>query len=108
MSAPRWVDFDLSSDLGVGDIAYLAEVVDTTRGTTSWHLSKRPLRTNMSREPKLRGWCGETNNRSLNAHGVVRVSAISRAGDRARISSVSTADTAAFLEACGHPDLVAS
>ena len=105
MSGPRWVDFDLSSELGVGDFAYLVEVVDTTRGTTTWSLSARPCRTNVSHEPRLHGWCGETDNRSVYARGVMRVSAFNRDGDRARIAAASAAETSAFLERDGYPEL---
>lgn len=87
MSAPRWADIDLSTELGVGDTAYLVEVFDTTRGTTKWSLRARPCRTNSSHEPRLHGWCGETNNRSVYARGVVRITAFNRDGDRARITA---------------------
>ena len=36
-------------------------------------LSSTPCQTNVSREFRLCGWCGTTNNIEMNAHGVVRV-----------------------------------
>ena len=43
------------------------------RGAETYSLSVRPCRTNLSHEIKLHGWCGETNNVSVDACGAVEV-----------------------------------
>lgn len=43
------------------------------RGKTEWLLQADPPLTNSSREPKVAGWCGTTNNVSITAHGWHRV-----------------------------------
>ena len=97
----RWIDADIGN---VGQIGYLVETV--YNGRTSWSLRERPLRTNRSNEPRLTGWCGETDNRSRTAHGVWKVARINGTGDRAQIVPVDGDELARFLEADGHPDLI--
>lgn len=99
-----WIDCDdLTTKLGT--IGYLVETVDTNNGRTTFSLQERPLRTNQSREPRLTGWCGETNNRSRTARGAWRVTRVNGAGDRAQIVQVKGAELAAFLDRDGYPDL---
>jgi hypothetical protein len=105
MAFPAWIDC-CDYDTKIGDIFYLAEVLDTSSGRTSWNLRDRPLRTNRSYEPRLSGWCSDTNNRSRYARGVVRVAQINKAGERCRIVRVEGEALAAFLSADGYPDLI--
>ena len=104
MSTPTWIDCDDYSTR-VGTTGYLVETLNTNTGRTSWGLRERPLHTNQSNEPRLTGWCGETDNRSRYARGVVRVSAVNERGDRCRIASIQGADLVAFLEKDGYPEL---
>lgn len=100
----KWID---CMDFGVGAIGYLASTDNSN--TRSWNvlsLRERPLRTNVSREPRLHGWCGETNNVSRTAMGVWKVVKTNAAGDRAQIVQVTGADLAAFLERDGYPELI--
>jgi|HubBroStandDraft_4_1064222.scaffolds.fasta_scaffold415295_2 hypothetical protein len=106
MSTPTWIDC-CNYDTNVGDVRYLVEVLNTSSGRTSFSLNERPLRTNRSLQPRLWGWCGETDNRSRHARGVVRIASINKAGDRCRIARVTGADLAAFLATDGYPDLLA-
>jgi hypothetical protein len=102
-----WIDIDnYDLHLEIGTIGYLVETLNTSSGRTTYALRERPLRTNQSHEPRLSGWCGETDNRSRYARGVWRVTKVNRAGDRASISRVTGADLARFLEEDGHPDLI--
>ena len=88
-----------------GTIGFLVETLNTNTGRTSFVLHDRQLRTNQSHEPRLSGWCGETDSRSRYARGVVRVVSRNRLGDRARVAQVTGADLAAFLGSEGYPDL---
>lgn len=101
---PTWIDCFAAYET-LGDCSYLVEVIHTSSGRTSWHLHERPLRTNQSREPRLWGWCGETDNRSRFARGVVRVVDVNKGGDRCRIVSVKGDALVAFLELDGYPEL---
>jgi hypothetical protein len=105
MSNPTWIDC-CNDNTRVGDTCYLVEVLNTSSGRTSWSLNERPLRTNRSLQPRLSGWCGETDNRSRYARGVVRVAQINKAGDRCRIVRVEGEALAAFLSADGYPDMI--
>jgi hypothetical protein len=104
MAHPKWIDCYYTTKSG--DIGYLVETLDTSSGRTSWSVRDRPLRTNRSHEPRLTGWCGETDNRSRYARGVVKVTRVNAAQDRAQISSLSGPELAEFLENDGHPELI--
>lgn len=104
-----WIDFDQyeyeSKDAGqIGWVGYLVET--DSAGRTSYSLRERPLRTNQSQEPRLYGWCGETNNKSRCALGAWRVVCLNKDSDRAQIVNVEGKDLAAFLESDGYPDLL--
>lgn len=105
MAHPSWIDSD-SYENKIGDLRYLVETLNTSNGRTSWSLYERPLRTNQSHQPRLNGWCGETDNRSRYARGVVRVMALNAAGDRCRIAQVTGDELQAFLERDGFPACV--
>lgn len=105
MATPTWIDSDCPT---IGTIGYLVETLNTSTGRTTWSLHERPLRTNQTHQPRLHGWCGETDNRSRYARGVVCVTGVNRARDRARIARLTGAGLAAFLECDGHPELAAA
>ena len=63
----------------IGDLLFLIEIIDFNKGgTVTWHGTAAPGRTNISREAKIRGWLGETDNVSSYAHGAVIVTAHSK------------------------------
>lgn len=101
----RWIDCEEYSTK-IGTTGYLVETFNTSNGRTSFSLHERPLRTNQSHKPRLRGWCGETNNRSQYARGVWRVSRMNATGTRAQIVPLSDSELAAFLEGDGYPELI--
>lgn len=88
----------------VGTIGYLVET--SSNGSASFSLRERPLRTNQSLQPRLFGWCGETDNKSRTARGVWRIDATNKSGDRAKISKLAGSDLAEFLERDGYPELI--
>ncbi len=70
-----WVYCDMNeNDVTVGDTVFLATRLEHGRERTI--VSKRPFRTNQSRERVYRGWCGETNNVAKTAIGCASVSRI--------------------------------
>lgn len=99
----KWIDCDYSDR--VGTIGYLVETFNSSSGSTSFELRERPLRTNQSLQPRLVGWCGETDNKSRTAMGVWRVARINATGDRAQIVQLTGAELAAFLDRDGYPEL---
>lgn len=64
-----------NSEMGDGEIGFLVSRINTSRGSASeyYSLQARPAHANMSHEPKLNAWCGETNNVSVTAEGLARV-----------------------------------
>jgi hypothetical protein len=99
-----WIDCEYGTEIGT--IGYLVETTNTNTGRTTWSLRERPLRTNQSNEPRLTGWCGETDNRTRFAHGVVKVVALNAPGDRAKFIRLRGVDLAVFLADNGHPGLM--
>lgn len=100
-----WIDHDGGIE---GDEGYLVEIVNTSTGRTRFALRDRPPRTNQSLEPRLDGWCGETDNRSLFARGAWCIMRTNAVGDRAEIKRMTGASLAAFLERDGYPELMQS
>ncbi len=98
-----WVDADYDST--VGSKAFLVETTNTSNGVTTWGLQDSPLRTNQSHEPRLSGWCGETNNRSRYARGLVEIVRLSVNGERCLVRQVTGAELREALEQFGHPEL---
>lgn len=101
---PQWID---NNDFDkVGYTGYLVRVDDTSNGGSRYSLRERPARTNRSAVPRLDGWCGEDNNRSLVALGVAKIVGRNRALDRARIARVTGSELAEFLSSDGYPELI--
>ena len=95
-----WID---RSDHRIGEVGYLIRVV--TLGRERYTLRERPAHTNGSGVAQLHGWCGETDNRSVYAEGLARVTGHNRLGERQRIARVVGDEARAFLEADGYPQL---
>ena len=102
--APRWIGPDYALLLGAE--GFLVECSDLTRSgcPTTCRLHDTPSRANQSREPRLYGWCGTTNNVSVTALGVWRVERMAR-NDRLYVRQLTGADLTAALEDLGYPDL---
>ena len=103
---PTWIDEQ--PWMAVGEIGFLARSTDNNRrGAERYTIGDSPCRTNISCEPKFRGWCGETSNVSLYALGLARIVAVAKNG-RTRIAAVDaeSADGRAALEALGWSELI--
>lgn len=100
---PTWIDGD--DAIQVGYIGFLVRTIRRNDGDAeTWSLHGSPMRTNQSCQPRLTGWCGETNNISYYAHGMARVTRCAANG-RVRIAQLCGADLAAALEAAGYPEI---
>ena len=99
----HWIDCILTK---VGDTGYLVHTTNTSTGRESWAIRERPLRTNTTHVARLWGYCGETDNKSRTACGVVKVIRVNSAGDRCAVVRIVGAELAAWLENDGHPELV--
>jgi hypothetical protein len=101
----RWLT--VWEPLAVGDVRYLVETLDTSSGRTSWGLRDTPLHTNQSIEPRLHGWCGETNNRSHYARGLVVVSRLAgEQRERVLVRRATPTEARAYLAKAGYPELI--
>jgi hypothetical protein len=74
-------------DLGVGEVGYLIEICPQ-QGVDRFVATREPGRTNMSREPRVRGWLGETDNVQRVARGKCRAIRV----DKSRRTLVETVD----------------
>ena len=100
-----WIDeYQCSSVDGVG---FLVRIVDNNHGSAeSYRLDDRAPCTNMSHEPRLRGWCGETNNVSVYAKGLARISRRTKNG-RLCLTPIAqgSEEESSALEELGYPGL---
>jgi len=69
------------------EFGFLVKHVDNQTGKTWYTVLARPAYTNLNHEPRLRGWCGTTNDKSTYALGLARVIASYKNG-RVRLAWV--------------------
>jgi hypothetical protein len=100
--ATMWIGPD--ETLEVGDVGFLVERRDITRGSATFSLQERPPYTNQSNEPRLEGWCGTWNDLSTHGRGCARVIKVARNG-RALVKTLSGSELSAVVEELGYPDL---
>jgi len=97
-----------NSELRDGEVGFLVSRLNTSRGSRSeyYSLQRHPAHTNQSHEPRLRGWCGETNNVSVTAAGLARVAKTFGNGRlRLRVIRTGSSLERIILEQLGYPDL---
>jgi hypothetical protein len=104
MAKQIWIDGDCYSNQSVGDVGYLVERTNHNRRSTTMRLQDRPPYTNQSYQPRLTGWCGETDNISVTGHGMARVVRVATNG-RLMITRIHGAELSAALEQTGFPEL---
>lgn len=101
-----WIDGQFDKPDVIGDAGFLISHTNNNHGgATHYVLRDTPAHTNMSREPRLTGWCGETNNISTNACGAWKIVRVAKNGRILIQQIVDEAELAAFLEEHGYPDL---
>jgi hypothetical protein len=87
-----------------GNIGFLVFVVPQT-GEDHYVLREHPALANQSREPRLTGWLGTTDNVARYGQGLARITKIARNG-RFRIQRLEVGDADAALNELGYPELV--
>ena len=105
-----WIDTDSinTGTMPKGSPGFLVEISPQGKATR-YNLRDTPAKTNRSGEAKLTGWCGTTNNVSVDAAGVWKPVKRSLNGERTLIREVTDpVEIAAFLEAVGWPELMSS
>lgn len=102
MASAIWCDEQDVAVVGA-QVGFLVEVVRHNQRTRKYVLQPRPCHTNRSHEPRLTGWCGETDNVSRYASGLARISRVAANG---RIQLVRVKATPEILESLGYPELV--
>jgi len=98
----RWIDEQ--EGYNVGGCGFLISNSHETEGWERYHLRDTPAHTNVSRVPRLIGWCGSYNNISTSGCGVWKVTRIAKNG-RMMLTRPTDEEVAAFLEETGYPDL---
>lgn len=98
----RWIDEQ--EGYNVGDCGFLISNSHETEGWERYHLRDTPAHTNVSRVPRLIGWCGSYNNISTSGCGVWKVTRIAKNG-RMLIQEATAEEVEAFLNEMGYPDL---
>lgn len=100
--AKKWIDEQ--TEFSVGDKAFLIEFSNSNTGADNYVLRNTPAYTNVSREPRLRGWCGSYNNVSTTGGGAWQVVRIAKSG-RMLLQELEGQDLSEFLEEMGYPEL---
>lgn len=102
-----WIDTDdiNTGTMPEGSPGFLIEISPQGKATR-YDLRDTPAKTNQSGEAKLTGWCGTTNNVSVDAAGVWKPVMLSLNGMRTQIQEVDRAELELFLEAVGWPELL--
>lgn len=90
--------------LAVGDAGFLVERSHALQGWRRYSLDSLPAHTNQSRQPRLYGWCGTTNDISVQAHGMAQVVRIAANG-RVLVQVLEADELGAMLQAVGYPEL---
>ncbi len=85
MPSARWHDFS-NSEPSKGDICFVVTTHDTSSGREYYEARSEPWKTNQSHEERLRGWLGETNNKSRRAQGRARITSVQRDGALVRFA----------------------
>ncbi len=96
----KWIDeqdFD-------GDKAFLVEFYNSSAVRWSYVLRNTPAYTNLSNEPRLRGWCGSYNNVSTTGCGAWKVLRVAKSG-RVLIEEMEGEELNEFLDEMGYPEL---
>lgn len=104
-----WIDgYDVEPmESQVGAVGFLVERTDENRGgAVRYLLRDHPPRTNRSHQPRLRGWCGTTNNICVHGCGLARISRIAKNG-RVCLTTIpaGTQAEADALETLGYPGI---
>lgn len=100
----QWID---GETLSVGTIGFLVEITQNNYGgATRYGLYDRPCHTNQSHEPRLTGWCGETNNVSRTAQGLARVVRAANNGRVAIVPVTGQEGSDWLANVAGYPELI--
>lgn len=91
--------------LAVGDSGFLIERSNPVQGWRRYSLESLPAHTNQSRQPRLYGWCGTTDDVSVQALGMAQVQRIAENG-RVLVQVLAAGELPAMLQALGYPELV--
>jgi hypothetical protein len=93
-----------NENLAVGDVGFLIKQTNENQGWTRYDLRITPAHTNMSRQPKLYGWCGSYNNLSTTAEGMAKVIRVAK-NHRVLLEEIDGQEVEAALEELGYPEL---
>lgn len=89
----------------VGQVGFLVRYHHVMEGWEDVALTDLPARGNIDRQPRLRGWCGTTNDVATRALGVGRIVKILPKGRRCLIEEVRGEALLEALLELGYPEL---
>jgi hypothetical protein len=98
----KWIDEQPGYE--VGSKAFLIMFSYENTGAEHYVLRDQPAYTNVSREPRLTGWCGTYNNLGTHGEGAWEVIRIAKSG-RLLIQQLGGDALNEFLEEMGYPEL---
>jgi hypothetical protein len=96
-----WTDERMVSDNLCDGIGFLVQREPEGKAAR-YSLSGTPAHTNQSREPRLFGWCGTTDNTAVYACGLATVA---KKANNGRVLLKRVEATPELLEALGYPDI---
>jgi hypothetical protein len=100
-----WINTDDITTSIEGQPGFLVEISPEGKATR-YQLRDDPARQNRSGKAVLTGWCGSTNNVSVNAMGVWKPVRTSPKGQRTQIARITDEkEIAEFLDTVGWPGL---
>jgi hypothetical protein len=102
MAQAIWCDED-DLEVAGSQVGFLVRVVHENERHVRYVLKARPPHTNQSHEPRLRGWCGTSDNIARYGCGLARVSRVTGNG---RAQLVRVEPTPEILESLGYPGLI--
>jgi len=103
----KWIDEQGCAGRGydLGDKAFLVSFYNENNGSTKYVLRDQPAYTNVTKQPRLTGWCGSYNNVATESEGAWKVTRIAKSG-RYLIEQLEGQELVEFLEEMGYPELI--
>lgn len=103
-TAPMTMWIGPDDGLEVGQTGFLIERSHAMQGWRRVTLESLPAHTNQSRQPRLVGWCGTTDDVAVHASGMAQVVRLAENG-RALVQLLADDELRPALEALGYPEL---
>lgn len=101
----RWLDIINGTEIHLAGVYFHHEIYDENTRSETHGLYAQAGYTNVSKHPKLTGWCGSHNGVSLTVRGLVKVIRVADSG-RVLVRVLEGDALARGLNDLGYPDLI--